>query len=128
VKPPQEGFSQSLPERLIMTIRNIIVSVVGRDVVRDVKTYNDPDYGFVIRFVDDLDAREVLKLWLKLVEIFPYSRYGVVVGIKWVGEDNVSEDELVDYIAKIMVVSGLKLIARKSLNAVRELTEERSRR
>jgi hypothetical protein len=62
VKPPQEGFSQSLPERLIMTIRNIIVSVVGRDVVRDVKTYNDPDYGFVIRFVDDLDGREVLKL------------------------------------------------------------------
>jgi len=45
-----------------MTIRNIIVSVVGRDVVRDVKTYNDPDYGFVIRFVDDLDGREVLKL------------------------------------------------------------------
>jgi hypothetical protein len=65
---------------------------------------------------------------LKLVEIFPYSRYGVVVGIKWVGEDNASEDELVDYIAKIMVVSGLKLIARKSLNTVRELTEERSRR
>jgi hypothetical protein len=123
-----EGFLQNLSGSIIAVIYNTVVGIVGRDVVRDVKTYNDPDYGFVIRFVVDLDAREALKLWLKLVEIFPYSRYGVVVGIKWVGEDNVSEDELVDYIVKIMVVSGLKLIARKSLNTVRELTEERSRR
>jgi len=125
---PREGFSQSLSESQLMTIRNIIVSVVGRDVVRDVKTYNDPDYGFVVRFDVDLDAKETLELWLRIAKMFPYTKYGVIIGFRWMGKDNVSEDELVSYIVKIMVIAGLRPLARKPLNIVEELAEERDKR
>jgi hypothetical protein len=52
----------------------------------------------------------------------------VVVGVRWLGEDDVSEDELADYLARIMVESDLRAKAVKPLDAVRELREERDKR
>ena len=113
---------------IIAVIYNTVVGIVGRDVVRGVKTYNDPDYGFVIRFDINLDAKETLELWLRIVKMFPYTKHGIVIGFRWMGKDNVSEDELVSYIVKIMVVAGLRPLARKPLNIVEELAEERDKR
>ena len=115
-------------EGLVNVIRAIVVSIAGKDVVRNVVTYIDPDYGPVIRFVIDLSVRDALELWLKLVELFPYERYGIVVGIRWTKENNVSETELIGYLVKIMLVSGLRPAAKKILDIVEELREERDKR
>jgi hypothetical protein len=101
--------------------------LAGRD-VRGVVSYRDPDYGPVVRLVVDLDARGALDLWLKLVRLASYERHGVVVGVRWLGEDNVSEDELADYLARIMVEGGLRTTALEPLDAVKELRKERDER
>jgi hypothetical protein len=76
----------------------------------------------------DLNARKALDLWLKLVRLIPYERYGVVIGVRWLGEDNVSRDELVDYLVKIMVEGGLRTTALEPLDVVRGLRGERGER
>jgi len=78
--------------------------------------------------VVDLDAREALELWFKLVRLIPYTGYGVVIGVRWLGEDNVSRDELVDYLVKIMVEGGLRTTALEPLDVVRGLRGERGER
>ena len=43
-------------------------------------------------------------------------------------ENNVSRDELVDYVVKIMVEGGLRTTALEPLDVVRELLGERGKR
>jgi len=124
----QESSSQRLLEELRLAIRVTIASIMGRDIVREVRVYVDPCYGPTIGLVVDLDAKQAFELWQKLVEVFPYKRFGIVLGVKWTGENNVSEDELVDYIVKIMRIAGLRPVARKPLNIVEEMLEEREKR
>jgi hypothetical protein len=114
-----------------MTTTNIInniISLTGKDVIRSIETYHDPDYGKVITITVDMNAREALELWLKLAKQFPYTEYGIVIGVKWLGENNISEDELINYIVKIMVEGGYKAKALEPFNAVKELREERDKR
>jgi alkanesulfonate monooxygenase SsuD/methylene tetrahydromethanopterin reductase-like flavin-dependent oxidoreductase (luciferase family) len=111
-----------------LILSHLARELTGRDVIRGIVTYGDPDYGPVIRLVVDLSAREALELWLKLVKLIPYARYGVVIGVRWLGEDNISRDELVDYVIKIMVEGGLRTIALEPLDVVRELRGEQDRR
>ena len=85
--------------------------------------YSDPNYGLVMRLIVDLNAKDALELWLR----FPYRRYGIVLGVRWTGENNVSEDELINYVVKIMITSGLEPIAKRALDVVGELREERGR-
>jgi hypothetical protein len=113
---------------LALLLSRLARELTGRDVIRGIVTYDDPDYGPVVRLVVDLDAREALDLWLKLVKLIPYERYGIVIGVRWLGEDNVSRDELVDYVVKIMVEGGLRTTALEPLDVVRELRGERGRR
>jgi len=96
-------------------------------VIRNVMIYSDPNYGLVMRLIVDLNAKDALELWLRLVEKFPYRRYGIVLGVRWTGENNVSEDELINYVVKIMITSGLEPIAKRALDVVGELREERGR-
>jgi hypothetical protein len=90
--------------------------------------YHDPDWGQVCTVEVGLNAREALELWLGLARLIPYTKYGVVVGVRWLGEDDVSEDELADYLVRIMVESGLRPKVAKPFDAVKELREERNKR
>jgi hypothetical protein len=113
---------------ITLLVRELVKEITGKDVVRDIITYHDPDYGLVIRLVTDLDAKEALELWLKLVKQIPYTKHGIIIGVKWLGENNVTKEELIDYIVKIMIESGLKPKALEPFDIVRELHEERDRR
>jgi hypothetical protein len=132
VKPTQMESTQTIKDQLVRSLSTIIPELVskftGRGVIRGIVTYSDPNYGPVIRLVVDLNAREALDLWLKLVRLIPYTRYGIVIGVRWLGENNVSKDELVDYVVKIMVEGGLRTTALRPLDVVRELRGERGRR
>jgi hypothetical protein len=125
---PTQTVRDQLVCSLSMIIPELVSRFTGRDVIRGIVTYSDPDYGPVIRLVVDLNAREALELWLKLVRLIPYTRYGVVIGVRWLGENNVSRDELVDYVVKIMVEGGLRTIALRPLDVVKELRGERGKR
>ena len=63
----------------------------------------------------------------KTCRVLSYSRYRIVIGVKWLGKNNVSEDELVNYIVKIMIESGLRTIVLKHVDAVKELRGERDK-
>jgi hypothetical protein len=118
----------TLDPDVTLLLSRLARELTGRDVIRGIVTYGDPDYGPVVRLVVDLSAREALDLWLKLVRLIPYERYGVVIGVRWLGEDNVSRDELVDYLVKIMVEGGLRTTALEPLDVVRGLRGERGER
>jgi len=123
----QEISLQRSWEGLDLIVRTAVANIVGRDVIRNVMIYSDPNYGLVMRLIVDLNAKDALELWLRLVEKFPYRRYGIVLGVRWTGENNVSEDELINYVVKIMITSGLEPIAKRALDVVGELREERGR-
>jgi hypothetical protein len=70
-----------------------------------IEVYEDKLYGRVARITVNLPAKEALELWLKLIDYFPYEKYKIVLSVKWLGENNVSESELIDYLVKIMIKS-----------------------
>jgi hypothetical protein len=111
-------------------VRELIEAELARQGISGYRLewYHDPDWGYVYTVEVGLNAREALELWLRLARLIPHAKYGVVVGVRWLGEDNISEDELVDYLVEIMVESGLRSKAIKPLDIVKELSEERSER
>lgn len=116
------------PPILADLIRNYVHSLVntlskGRIHYMDLSF--DELYGTVIKVTTDLSARESLELWLKLVEELPYEKYKIVLAVEWIGENDVSQDELIDYLTKIMIKSGLKPVALPGFNAVHAIREER---
>jgi hypothetical protein len=109
-------------------LKELARELAEKDVVRNIITYDDPDWGCVYTIEVDLNAKEALELWLKLVKQIPYDKYNVIIGVKWLGENNITEEELINYVVKIMVESGIKPKALKPFNAVEELQEERRKR
>jgi hypothetical protein len=113
-----------------MEVRELIEAELARRGISGYRLewYRDADWGQVCTVEVGLNAREALELWLGLAKLIPYTKYGVVVGVRWLGEDDVSEDELVDYLVRIMVASGLRAKAVKPFDAVKELRDERNKR
>jgi len=66
-----------------------------------------------------------LELWLKLIDYLPYENYGIVLSVKWLGEKNVSEDELINYIVKIMIKSKIGPKALPGFDSTRMVQEAR---
>ncbi len=86
-----------------------------------VSEYDDEIWGRVYEIIVHMDAKQALELELRLAETFP----GVPIVVKWTGEINVSEDELADYLVKIMMKSHLRAKALLGFDAVRFVREER---
>jgi len=97
--------SYTIQQILKSYIPNLIAKLLGKDVICSVDVYSDNLYGTVIRVTTDLSARNALELWLKLLDYLPYKEYGVTLTLRWLGENNVSRDELIDYMVKIMIKS-----------------------
>jgi hypothetical protein len=106
-------------------IPSLVVALLGRENVCSVDTYYNHLYGAVVNVTVDLPAREALELWLKLIDYLPYEKYGVVLSLKWLGENNVSEDEFINYMVKIMVKSKVGLKALPGFDAVHMVGEAR---
>jgi hypothetical protein len=90
-----------------------------------IEMYDDNLYGMVVRITTDLSAKEALELWLKLIDYLSHENYRIVLSVKWLGENNVCGDELIDYIAKIMIKSGIGPKALPGFDSVRILREIR---
>ena len=97
---------------------NLITKLLGKDVICGIDVYSDNLYGTVVRVTVDLSARDALELWLKLLDHMPYREYGITLAVMWLGENNVSRDELVGYMVKIMIKSGTRPKALPGFNSV----------
>jgi hypothetical protein len=91
-----------------------------------IEVYEDELYGRVARITVNLPAKEALELWLKLIDYFPYEKYKIVLSVKRLGENNVSESELIDHLVKIMIKSKARpkaLLGVDATHTVQRLRE-----
>ena len=105
----------------------ILAGTLSKGRTHRVDSFFDELYGIVIKITTDLTAREALELWLKLVERLAYEKYKIAIAIEWIGENNVNEDELADYLVRIMIKSGsgpAALSGFEAVSAVRETRKE----
>jgi hypothetical protein len=118
-----------VPNTIYQTLRGyiprLIATLLGRENICSVEIYNDSLYGAVALIKIDLPAKDALELWLKLIDYLPYEEYKIVLSLRWLGENNVSEDELVNYIVKIMIKSKIGPKALPGFDATRMVQEAR---
>ena len=118
-EPELAEASKFLCSRFLKEVVKVANSYSGNR-VRDAKFDSDELYGDLLRLTVNLDARKALRLWVRLLEEFEWKE--TVLTVEWRGKLNVSEDELADYIAEIMLKSaGPK--ALPSFNAVEAVRE-----
>jgi len=114
----QQILSYTIQQILKNYTSNLIAKLLGKDVICGVDVYSDNLYGTVVWVTVGLSARDALELWLKLLDHLPYREYGITLAVRWLGENNVSRDELVDYMVKIMIKSGIRPKALPGFNSV----------
>jgi hypothetical protein len=123
------GRPSEVPNTIYQTLRGyiprLIATLLGRENICSVEIYNDSLYGAVALIKIDLPAKDALELWLKLIDYLPYEEYKIVLSLRWLGENNVSEDELVNYIVKIMIKSKIGPKALPGFDATRMVQEAR---
>jgi hypothetical protein len=112
-------FSQVLKRYISSLMATFSISTYN------VEIYEDSFYGRVARITTDLSAKEALELWLKLLDYLPYEKYNTVLSVRWLGKNNVSESELIDYLVKIMIKSKLRPKALPGFDSVRMVQELR---
>jgi hypothetical protein len=81
----------------------------------------DPDWGYVVIVTLEANARKALETWLKLQKKFK----GVPIVVRWTGPNDVSEEELIDYMVEILNAGGFKARAPQGFNAVEAVKEVR---
>jgi len=91
----------------------------------NIEIYEDKLYGRVARITTDLSAKEALELWLKLIDYLPYEKYNTVLSVKWLGKNNISVSELIDYLVKIMIKSKVGPKALPGFDATHTVQELR---
>jgi len=105
---------------IISFISKYIKELAGRDVIEEIRTYKDPDYGTVIEITFDLDTKEALDLGLKLIKSITFKDYEAIINVKWTGENNVTKDEIEDYL--------IEVIYRPKAKEPSDISEERDKR
>jgi hypothetical protein len=119
------------PSEALGTVRQIVrsyisslIAILSRSAY-SIEIYDDNLYGTVVRITTDLSAKDALELWLRLIDYWPYKSYRIVLSVKWLGENNVCENELIDYIIKIMIKSKIGPKALPGFDAARIVQEAR---
>jgi hypothetical protein len=124
-RPPETLYKNTIRRVLKGYIPSLIATLLGKEKICSIDIYEDNLYGTVARIVIDLSAKDALELWLKLIDHLPYEDYKIVLSLRWLGENNVSEDELINYIVKIMIKSKIGPKALPGFDAVRIVREIR---
>jgi hypothetical protein len=86
-----------------------------------VDVVKDPDWDYVVVITLKADARKALETWLKLQKKFK----GVPIVVRWTGPNDVSDEELIDYMVEILNAGGFKAKALPGFSAVEAVREVR---
>jgi len=53
------------------------------------------------------NAKEAFESWLTLLDVIDQKHHEITLRVDWTGEDNLSDDGLVDYMEEVMLKSGV---------------------
>lgn len=109
-------------DELIDTIFDV-ANMISRDKVEKVTHGYDAEFGNIIRIGLAQDAREAFESWLKLLDKIDTKDLGINIRVDWTGEDNLSDDELVDYMVEIMLKSGVGPKVSEEFDSVKAVRE-----
>jgi hypothetical protein len=122
-------FSITAKSSFREVVVEVIKSIIAHELARltsarySISVVEDTDWGLVYVVTLEANAREALEANLELQRRFP----GVPIVVKWTGDTDLSEGELVDYVLRVARAGGFKARAPRgfsSVEAVREVREE----
>ncbi len=109
-------------DELIDTIFDV-ANIISGDKVEKVTYGYDAEFGNIIRIGLTQNAREAFESWLKLLDKIDTKDLGINIRVDWTGEDNLSDDELVDYMVEIMLKSGVGPKVSEDFDSVKAVRE-----
>lgn len=109
-------------DELIDTIFDV-ANIISGDKVEKVTYGYDAEFGNIIRIGLTQNAREAFESWLKLLDKIDTRDLGINIRVDWTGEDNLSDDELVDYMVEIMLKSGVGPKVSEDFDSVKAVRE-----
>ena len=115
----------------MMTLKEFVEMIkreVGENIIKNISIEIDPDWGTVVYVTVDLSMKETLELWLRLAKKYPWKKIGIHLVMRSLGEKNVTDIELADYIVSILNVNGIRPRLSRPINVVEELRKERDKR
>ncbi|WP_449463055.1 hypothetical protein PQ610_02115 [Tardisphaera miroshnichenkoae] len=129
----QEGHEASV-WRNMQRYAEILVNDLSGGRVLWTSFHWDQRYGPVVEVTVDMDAKDALELWLR-AEALKRERLGLQASkngdfhlvIYWSGNNNVTDDELIDYLARISVEADswpTSLPGSRSVDLVHETRSE----
>jgi hypothetical protein len=104
---------------------------ISREIARELKKLTklpckieaeyEPDWGYIYYVTIDANAREALDINLRLQEKFK----GIPIVFEWTGETDVSEEELAEKLAEILLKGGIKAKLAPGFSAVKAVEGNR---
>ena len=85
----------------------------------------DADFGNVVRVRLRQNAKDAFESWLKLLDEIDPKYPEITLRVDWAGEDNLSDDELVDQMVEIMLKSGVGPKVSEEFDSVKAVREGR---
>jgi hypothetical protein len=105
-------------------VRGAVVEAIRSAIVHELKhlanarhsiaVVEDADWGYIYIVTLDTSARKALEVNLELQRRFP----GIPIVVKWTGSMDLSEEDLIDYIVKIVRTGGFKARAPPGFSSV----------
>ncbi len=111
-------------DELIDAISNV-ANIISRDKVEKVTHGYDADFGNIVRVRLRQNAKEAFESWLKLLDEIGPKYPEITLRVDWAGEDNLSDDELVDQMVEIMLKSGVGPKVNEEFDSVKAVREGR---
>jgi hypothetical protein len=102
-----------------------IAKTLSKDKFLDSKLKIDKVFDKILNIKVDLNAKEALELWLKIIEE-TIPKYKKAVNLEWTGELNVTDDEFVEYSVQIMLKTGNGPRAVEDVDVTADLRLERN--
>jgi hypothetical protein len=109
-------------DELVDTIFDVANTISGNKVEKVTYGY-DAEFGNIIRIGLAQNAREAFESWLKLLDKIDTKDLGINIRVDWTGEDNLSDDEFVDYMVEIMLKSGVGPKVSEDFDSVKAVRE-----
>jgi len=115
----------------MMSLKEFVETIkkeIGENIVKNISIEIDPEWGTVVYVTVDLSMKETLELWLKLAKKYPYKDTGIHLVFRSLGEKNITDTELTDYLVSILLVNDIRPRLSRPINVVEELRKERDKR
>jgi hypothetical protein len=109
-------------DELIDAISDVANIISGYNVEKVTHGY-DADFGNIVRVSLRQNAKDAFESWLNLLDEIGPKYPEITLRVDWTGEDNLSDDDLVDYMVEIMLKSGVGPKVSEEFDSVKAVRE-----